>query len=102
MFRSGSTWSFNIVKSIMKKSNPGAPIFSEYNEDVKKVLNEKIEKYDNIVIKCHNLDKFGKSLISHHSVKIIYTYRNPLEAITSGMQVFNQKLDDVIITIKNS
>jgi len=102
MFRSGSTWSFNVAKSIICENNPNSTIFSEYNESIKNVINDKLDAFDNIILKCHRVDEFGKSMIRHGCVKVLYTYRNPMEIIVSGMQTFNQKFDDVLGTVKNS
>lgn len=104
MWRSGSTWSFNVVKSIVQENDPNATIYADFanTKSLKKIIEKKTEQFDNIVLKCHNLDEFGKSLVRHNRVKVVYTYRNPMEAITSGMQVFNKKFKTGLTLVKKS
>lgn len=102
MYRSGSTWSFNVVKSIVQENDPNATMYSDFTKSIQKTIEKKIKQFDNIVLKCHDLDEFGKSLVRHNCVKVIYTYRNPMEAITSGMQIFNKKFKDALTMVKNS
>lgn len=102
MYRSGSTWSFNIAKSVIKIQNKNNSIFSEYNESLQTIFLEHAPKYDNLIIKCHKVDEFGKLLIKHNCAKVIYTYREPLEAITSSMQKFNFTFSLALHNIKES
>jgi len=93
MFRSASTWSFNICKSILCNKQT---LFSEYNESIKTIYDEKISNYDSVLLKCHNVDDFGRSLIENNSIKVIHTYREPLAAIASALQAFNIKFDVIL------
>ena len=63
MFRSGSTWSFNIVKSLIHENNPNDTIFAEFNISIKKVINERpaelvtveiLRRYKNNIEKIQN------------------------------------------------
>lgn len=102
MFRSGSTWSFNIVKSIIEINHENKSIFSEYNESLQSTIVEHSMEFDNLVIKCHKIDTFGKGMIKHGCTKVIYTYREPLEALTSLMQKFNFTFALALDSIKES
>lgn len=97
MFRSASTWSFNICKSILSNKQT---LFSEFNLAKQTIYDEKISSYDNVLLKCHNIDDFGRSLIENNSVKVVHTYREPLAAIASGLQAFNLKFDDIVGKVK--
>ena len=99
MIRSGSTWSFNVCKNIMQRNGS---LFSEYNESVESIFKERGNNFDNILIKCHGADEFGRLLIKHSCVKLVYTYRQPMEAIISGMQVFDKSFEEQLGSIKKS
>ena len=94
MVRSGSTWAFNVVKDLLTcKSSSN---YTNYSENIKDIIDNQLTEYDNILIKCHQVDNFGRSIISHKCAKCIYTFRPPLEAITSFMQVFNKSFDEIL------
>tara|TARA_B110000438_G_scaffold36324_1_gene36078 strand:+ start:2815 stop:3852 length:1038 start_codon:yes stop_codon:yes gene_type:complete len=98
MFRSASTWSFNICKTILSNKQT---LCSEFNQSVQTVYSEKVNSYDNILLKCHNIDGFGMSLIKNNSVKVIHTYREPLAAISSGLQTFKDlEFENIIVQVK--
>ena len=98
MYRSASTWSYNIIRTILSNKQT---LFSEFNQLTESLYNEKINDYDNILLKCHNLDDFAQSLIKNDSAKLVHTYREPLAAISSGLQTFKfLKFDEIIDMVK--
>src|SRR5437016_1368644 len=58
MIRSGSTWSFNVVKRLLGRISTS--VYGEYSDAVGQSLLSHGDGYEHRVIKCHAPDVFGR------------------------------------------
>ncbi|MBV8167068.1 MAG: sulfotransferase domain-containing protein [Alphaproteobacteria bacterium] len=82
MIRSGSTWSFNVVRLLLGRASPH--VLSLYTDNPTEILLKQGINVDHLVIKCHQPNPPGRALIKHRLCRTIYTYREPIECLTSG------------------
>jgi hypothetical protein len=92
MQRSGSTFSFNIVREILK--HRGGVSFAAVASTAS-ILDVAQEK--NLILKNHELDEMGIALLKVGALKGICTIRDPFEAIESWMEVFGFSLEQSMI-----
>lgn len=81
MVRSGSTWSFNVVKQLLLRT--GRQVRSGYADAVGDALLRYGEDDAHVVIKSHTPDRLSRALIKQGGCRTVYTYRQPLEVILS-------------------
>src|SRR5258708_6354288 len=85
MFRSGSTWAFNVAKSLLSREVPVAALIAgTYANDVGAAIAELDEHIQHFLIKTHMPDRVGHMLIKHRMTPTICTYRDPLDCIVSS------------------
>lgn len=94
MARSGSTWSFNVVKLLMREHSETT--YACYTDDVASSFMEAGALPEHIIVKCHLPDYFGRFLIKHHMCRTVYTFREPLESLTSALETFGSEFDPVL------
>jgi len=102
MYRSGSTWSYNVSRETLLLRNEGGTLYCDAVDDIQGVLINKAPEYHHVLLKCHSPDELGKSLIMHDCCKVIVTFREPLEAISSAMQVFGWTFAEALNRIESS
>lgn len=91
MGRSGSTWSFNVVKLLMREHSETT--HACYTDDVASSFMEAGALPEHIIVKCHTPDYFGRFLIKHNMCRTVYTFREPLEVLTSALETFGGDFD---------
>lgn len=92
MQRSGSTFSFNIVRELLQARGD---VYQEPSTDLAAVV-ERAGRSSHIVVKGHSLDPFSISLVRHGAMKTVCTVRKPEIAITSWMHTFGFSLTESI------
>lgn len=84
MMRSGSTFSFNVVRELL--SSRGL-IHAQAGNSVAKIARRN-RGADHVIVKGHNCDRATMKLIQAGSVRTICTWRKPVDAIASWMDTF--------------
>jgi hypothetical protein len=102
MPRSGSTWSFNVVKSLIQRTTPTESLYSGYSENISAFLSDVPAGTKHIVLKCHGLTPAGKALASAGAAKVIYTWRDPADAVYSQMKMFSSSFDEALRLVEAS
>jgi hypothetical protein len=103
MLRSGSTWSFNVCVNLLREAGIG-----DVRTDFIKSLGEwrKAVSQDGVhaVLKCHTLDAESLDWLKNnpHTVKFVYTLRDPREVAASALAIFNMPLDDGLSSVESS
>ena len=95
LFRSGSTWAFNIVLSIIKHSMPSLRVkscYAEQLEDVLYWLNS--PDFDLVVVKSHCQQRPMLSYILEGDAPVILTVRDARDCLTSWLQHFGGTFKD--------
>ncbi|MGJ3241796.1 MAG: hypothetical protein ACFE0O_02395 [Opitutales bacterium] len=89
MFRSGSTWAFNVALALLKAKLPGTKIFHAFAEgpSFDRALAKGTRREQ--VLKCHGWTKaLGGALRSGRVTLVIHTCRDPLMALASCVEQF--------------
>jgi hypothetical protein len=94
MFRSGSTWAFNVAKALLTCETRA--ILGVYDNEIGAAIARLPEKIDHFLIKTHMPDRVGHMLIKHRMAPTICTYRDPLDCIVSSMEVFGSRFEDTV------
>ncbi|MCX8506953.1 MAG: hypothetical protein ORN98_10145, partial [Alphaproteobacteria bacterium] len=97
MMRSGSSWSYNAVRLLMKENSP--KIASGYADDIGRALAEARDA-DHVIIKTHKPDGLGRALIRHHACRIVHSFRQPIETMASMMQSYDGDFDRQLTAIE--
>ena len=100
MGRSGSTWSFNVVKLLMREHSETT--HACYTDDVASSFMEAGALPEHIIVKCHVPDYFGRFLIKHQMCRTVYTFREPLESLTSALETFGNEFDTALSGLTGS
>jgi hypothetical protein len=95
MFRSGSTWAFNVAKALLSLE-ARTVVSGEYSNEIGATLAGLNEKIEHFLIKTHMPDRVGHMLIRHRMARAICTYRDPLDCIVSSMEVFGSRFEDTV------
>jgi len=96
MYRSGSTFSFNIVREIISYRGNVSAV---YNDLLSNSLAASAE-FEQLIIKCHSPDEIITGLISKKVFPCICTIRKPEDAIVSLMKAFGFEIDYGIDLVK--
>jgi hypothetical protein len=97
--RSGSTWSYNVCLRLITAAFPHSRIKGAYSEQIGVFLDAERANADHFVIKCHSVDDAGRKSIESHRAKLVCTYRDPKEAIASGIEVFGHSFDVMLDSV---
>lgn len=97
MIRSGSTFSFNIVRELLVSRGGVAQIaIDSINEAMANAGDE-----PNLIIKSHAPDALSSRLIEKGALRCVCTFRKPEDAIASWMRTFSFDLDKSVEIMKN-
>ncbi len=100
MPRSGSTWSFNVVRLLLARVSDA--VRSGYADTVGEALRINGRTAEHVVVKCHAPDDIGRALIKQRACRTIYTYRDPLDSILSAVEAFERRFEDQLASVKAS
>lgn len=98
MPRSASTWSFNVVKELL--SDFGRKGFYGYDEDLYRFCSAAPAEARDLVVKCHSLDSMGLALVRNEAAKLVFTFRDPVDATASFMEMFEPNFERALTIIK--
>ncbi|MGB7058919.1 MAG: sulfotransferase domain-containing protein, partial [Geitlerinemataceae cyanobacterium] len=104
MVRSGSTWSFNVCRSILQAAD--RPFISGYFGEEKDVdiaiQNPAIDPSQSLIIKAHIPGQASLQMIRDGKVKNIFTYRDPRDIICSRLKFENREFESILsVTVQN-
>jgi hypothetical protein len=100
--RSASTWAFNVALGLLRGSYPSSEVRHGYDESVIDFLAAVPPTADHAVMKCHNLDAPGKTLVRLGAVKTVYTWRDPADAAVSCMRKLDCDFERAVSLIEPS
>src|SRR5262245_31355002 len=86
MQRSASTWSYNVVMRLMQLCFPGEQVYAGYGERIVHFLKSAPPSASHLIFKTHCLTTVSKTLARTGSAKVVYTWRDPADAIVSCMR----------------
>lgn len=93
MQASGSTWVFNVVRSISNKY--GKKSISFFCEEAKDFV-DYVDIVDGfLIVKCHHVDDKFIKLLSMMDSKAIVTTRDPRDCVVSQLERFSSRIIDV-------
>ena len=101
MPRSASTWSFNVAMGLLR-STTGQQVHGGFDENVARFLESVPPAADHIVLKCHLLDGVGRALVRTGAAKVIYTWRDVADAVTSFLAMFGGGFDNALAVMESS
>lgn len=88
MARSASTWSFNVALMLLRSAEVG-PVQAGYDESVEAFFASLPSGTGNAVLKSHRLDQIGRRLATSGRARVVYTWREPADAVASAMAFFS-------------
>ncbi len=100
MPRSGSTFTFNVVKQLLSRG--GTRVLCGSVDLLEDILPTSSLEYDHIIVKQHHGSEFSRLLIKHQSTRTICSYRDPQEAMASWMQVFEASFEASLENFRRS
>lgn len=95
MQRSGSTFSFNVVRELLS-ARGGVSVFS--TNSLEEALQS--ERRINLILKTHAPDRLTNLLLERNAFPCICTIRKPEDAIASWVKVFGFSLEESLIQYK--
>lgn len=96
MQRSGSTFSFNVVRELLE-TRGGVTVFS--TDAFEEALNASVNS-KNLIIKTHAPDHLTNLLLKKNTLPCICTIRKPEDAIASWMRTFEFSLEESVAAYK--
>jgi hypothetical protein len=100
MIRSGSTWSYNVVKLLMRDHSEST--HTCYTDDIASSFMEAGALPEHIIVKCHGPDYFGRFLIKHQMCRTVYTFREPLDGLASAVESFGGAYETHLAVMRSS
>jgi len=91
---SGSTWAFNVTRSLFARSRPDALSLSV--AEANQLLDNLPMGRRDIIVKAHWLDKWLLTLASIFDAKIIVTTRDPRDSFVSQRERFGANLQEAV------
>ena len=98
MFRSGSTWTYNVARAITEMMRGGVCAF--YAEVMDSVPAAALFSTLPIVMKAHNLEGQLRDLLPH--ARVIFTIRDPRDAVVSMMDLSKIGFYDASMVVSRS
>ena len=97
MPRSGSTWCYNIARSLLEHANQGTPVgFVGEKEAVDKVLQTPSPDSSPRLIKFHSTTKTSLNMLASGKAKAIYSQRDLRDVAVSLMDFENSSFDQLV------
>lgn len=96
MPRSGSTFSFNVVRELLEKDGI---VYCEASCDIATVLS-RARNASHVIIKAHADGELLRQLVKHDAIRTICTVRPLEDAVASLIEVFVISVEEAIGTIR--
>lgn len=90
MYRSGSTFTFNISREILAKRGGYTTSLEAFDQPFS------VTERENLIVKSHHPGRFLSDLVKRGDAKGIVSYRKPEDAIASWMHTFGFDLDQSV------
>ena len=98
MPRSASTWSFNVVRTLLE--DRGTDVYTAYDENLYRFFTSAPASSRDLVLKCHSLDAMGLSLVRSGAAKLVFTCRDAVDASASFMEMFEPDFERTFVIMK--
>lgn len=92
VYRSGSTWAYNMVKAIINAAIPSARIAGRFAENVDEFDLSGTEHFDLVVLKAHPQPSL-LSLIEFLEPPVILSVRDPRDCVASWLEMLGEEFD---------
>lgn len=92
VYRSGSTWAYNMVKAIVNAANPSARIAGRFAENIDEFVLSGTEQSDVIVLKTHPQPSL-LALIEFLNAPVILSVRDPRDCVASWLEMLGEEFD---------
>lgn len=92
MQRSGSTWSFNVVRELLLRHGT---VYHEFGDDLLATLGRAGDA-DHVILKTHAADPFAIRLVRLGAARMICTVRDIADAMASWIETFDRSDDSTI------
>jgi hypothetical protein len=102
MPRSASTWSYNVIKELLRRCFPGEAIQGGRTEAPVQFLRSLAPEARHAVMKCHSLTPLGRTLARTGAAKVVYTTRDLSDAVASALAKFEIPYEQIIEVYKLS
>ena len=99
MPRSGSTWTFNVVRFLLSRADHR--VYWEATDEFAELVRENAPRYDHLIFKTHQSDAFGSNLIRDGRCRAVCSYRDPVDALASWMEMFDIDLEPAVARMIN-
>ena len=90
VYRSGSTWAYNMVRSIIQSALPSARIGGRFAENIEELAPYSADHWDLVVLKAHPQHSL-LSLIEFLRPPVILSVRDPRDCVASWMQMLGEE-----------
>lgn len=102
MPRSASTWSYNVVKELLHGSFPDACVHGAFADETAQFLAQAPPDASHLVMKSHSQDAVARALSKARAADVVYTHRDPADAVASAMWMFEMDFDGAVAAIESS
>ena len=102
MPRSASTWSFAVVLELLRRCHPGALIHSGYDENIERFLDSMPPAPPTRSSSATSWTIAARALSASGSARLIYTWRDPADAVVSCMRMFSHDFDTALRAVSAS
>ena len=96
MARSGSTWSFNVVLELLRRTLPNQPIHAGFTENLAAYLAGSPHEARHLVVKGHRSNPVGRTLAQTGAARVVFTVRDPWDATASSMRAFGVRFGEAL------
>jgi hypothetical protein len=102
MPRSGSTWSFHVCEKLLRAADPRARVCTRFTHAPGDCIDTLVRHCDHLIVKSHSLDCQSMAMCCAGAAKVIYTHRDPYDAVASLMQMFGYTFEQAAAAIGRS
>jgi hypothetical protein len=104
MPRSGSTWAYNATKLLVARRDDGrvVALYADTPDLVDEALIAPRRDGTTVVLKFHKASDRVFDMLATGAALNVYTYRHPLQAIASWLEIFGFNLDGAIEVMRES
>src|SRR5437016_1457023 len=99
MPRSASTWTYNVTMALL--GGTGRRVHGGYGDRLVEFL-KSAPPAEHLVVKSPFLTPVGRALARTGAARVIYSWRDPADAIGSAMAVFGKPFDELLAVIDAS
>jgi hypothetical protein len=102
MPRSGSTWSFHVCEKLLRAADARARVCTRFTHAPGDWIDTLAPQCDHLIVKSHSLDCLSMAMCCAGAAKVVYTQRDPYDAVASLMQMFQYTFEQAAAAIGRS